>query len=136
MQKARRHPTNGLRPLVGVWFQDLLTPVSRVLFTFPSRYLFAIALSMVFSLGRWCCQFHRGFLRSPTTQEYISIINIHQYVTLTLYGPVSQLILFIPIINYMHPTTPKMPKHLWFGLFPVRSPLLRESLLISTPPAT
>src|SRR5690606_7492457 len=23
MQKARRHPTKGLRPLVGVWFQDL-----------------------------------------------------------------------------------------------------------------
>ena len=23
MQKARRHPKTGLRPLVGVWFQDL-----------------------------------------------------------------------------------------------------------------
>ena len=27
-----------------------------------------------------------------------------------------------------------MPKHLWFRLFPVRSPLLRESLLFSFPP--
>ena len=27
MQKARRHPTNGLRPLVGVWFQDLFHSV-------------------------------------------------------------------------------------------------------------
>ena len=27
-----------------------------------------------------------------------------------------------------------MPKHSWFGLFPVRSPLLRESLLFSFPP--
>jgi hypothetical protein len=30
------------------------------------------------------------------------------------------------------PTTPKLPKQLWFGLFPVRSPLLRESLLFSS----
>ena len=27
MQKARRHPTKGLRPLVGVWFQDLFHSV-------------------------------------------------------------------------------------------------------------
>ena len=37
---------------------------------------------------------------------------------------------------YCSPTTPKMPKHFWFGLFPVRSPLLRESLLFSIPPGT
>ena len=29
-----------------------------------------------------------------------------------------------------------MPKHHWFGLFPVRSPLLRESLLFSFPTGT
>jgi hypothetical protein len=29
------------------------------------------------------------------------------------------------------PTTPTVPKDRWFGLFPVRSPLLRESRLIS-----
>ncbi len=34
------------------------------------------------------------------------------------------------------PTTPTMPKHYWFGLIPVRSPLLRESLLFSSPPGT
>ena len=27
MQKARRHPTKGLRPLVSVWFQDLFHSV-------------------------------------------------------------------------------------------------------------
>ena len=31
---------------------------------------------------------------------------------------------------------PIMPKHHWFGLFPVRSPLLRESLLFSFPTGT
>ena len=34
MQKARRHPF-GLRPLVGIQFQVLLTPVSRYFSPFP-----------------------------------------------------------------------------------------------------
>lgn len=34
------------------------------------------------------------------------------------------------------PTTPQPPKRLRFGLFPVRSPLLRESRLFSFPPGT
>ena len=33
------------------------------------------------------------------------------------------------------PTTPDV-KNIWFRLFPVRSPLLRKSLLLSLPPAT
>src|SRR5439155_9839763 len=42
MQKARRHSTRLLRPLVGTWFQVLFHSPSGVLFTFPSRYLFTI----------------------------------------------------------------------------------------------
>ena len=61
MQKARRHP-EGLRPLVGVWFQVLFTPLVAVLFTFPSRYWFTIGLSGVFSLGRWYCHLQTEFL--------------------------------------------------------------------------
>ena len=34
------------------------------------------------------------------------------------------------------PTTPKRPEPLRFGLFPVRSPLLGESLLFSLPTGT
>ena len=34
------------------------------------------------------------------------------------------------------PITPTMPKHNWFGLFPVRSPLLGESFLFSSPMGT
>ena len=36
----------------------------------------------------------------------------------------------------MHPYNPKQYKIAWFGLIPVRSPLLRESQLISTPAGT
>jgi len=44
MQKVRRCPTinGGLRQLVDNRFQILLTPLKGVLFTFPSRYYFAI----------------------------------------------------------------------------------------------
>ena len=42
----------------------------------------------------------------------------------------------LQIFAYRSPTTPTMPKQCWFGLFPVRSPLLRESLLFSLPPPT
>ena len=69
MQKARRHPTKGLRPLVSVWFQKLLTSLRRILFTFPSRYLFTIGLSGVFSLTGWCRQIQRGFHLPPPTQD-------------------------------------------------------------------
>ena len=69
MQKARRHPTKGLRPLVGARFQGLFTPLLGVLFTFPSRYLFTIGLSGVFSLTGWCRQIQREFHRLPPTQD-------------------------------------------------------------------
>ena len=38
--------------------------------------------------------------------------------------------------NVTGPSTPTTPKRYRFGLFPVRSPLLRESLLFSLPPGT
>ena len=40
-----------------------------MLFTFPSRYLFAIGLMGVFSLGGWSRQIHAGFLVSRATQD-------------------------------------------------------------------
>ncbi len=43
----------------------------------------------------------------------------------------------LPLLSrvvYRSPTTPTLPKQDWFRLFPVRSPLLRESLLFSFPP--
>ena len=50
-------------------FRDYFTLLFGVLFTFPSRYLFAIGLSGVFSLARWCWQIPTRFLRSRGTQD-------------------------------------------------------------------
>ncbi len=48
----------------------------------------------------------------------------------------SRILLLKIIYSRRGPTTPQRPKSLRFRLFPVRSPLLRESLLFSFPPGT
>ena len=85
MQKARRHPTKGLRPLVSVWFQVYCTPLFKVLFTFPSRYQFTIGLSRVFSLTGWCRQIPTGRLRPRSTQDTTRYINYVVYGIITLF---------------------------------------------------
>ncbi len=49
-------------------FRVYFTPLSRVLFTFPSRYWYTIGHTVVFSLARWCWRIPAGFLRSRGTQ--------------------------------------------------------------------
>ena len=65
LQKARRHPAprgpSGLRLLAGARFQVLFHSPPGVLFTFPSRYWFAIGHRSVFSLGGWSPLLRTGF---------------------------------------------------------------------------
>ena len=49
-------------------FRVCFTPLSRVLFTFPSRYWYTIGHTVVFSLARWCWLIPAGFHRSRGTQ--------------------------------------------------------------------
>src|SRR5207237_8711705 len=76
MQKVRRHPLRlraiGLRPLVSVRFQVLLTQLIAVLFTVQSPYLFTIGHRGVFSLGRWSGQLHTEFHELRATLERLS----------------------------------------------------------------
>ena len=92
MQKVRRHPTRGLRPLVGNWFQVYFTPLTGVLFTFPSRYWFTIGRLLVFSLTRWSAQIHTGFHVSRATQELPRFPPVFGYGSVTLYGSTFQMI--------------------------------------------
>ena len=61
LQKARRHTAWVLRLLVGARFQALFHSPLGVLFTFPSRYWFAIGHRRVFSLGGWSPRLRTGF---------------------------------------------------------------------------
>jgi hypothetical protein len=58
------------------------------------------------------------------------------YGTITLFGHTFQYVLLTNLPKYRSPTTPILPKQNWFGLFPLRSPLLRKSLLFSFPAPT
>ena len=66
LQKVRDH-TLVLSLLVGARFQVLFHSPFGVLFTFPSRYLFAIGHMLVFSLRGWSPYLHNGFLVSGAT---------------------------------------------------------------------
>ena len=60
-----------------------------------------------------------------------------EYGAITLYGQVFQPVLLSNCGSRDDgPTTPYAPKGVWFGLVPVRSPLLRKSLLFSLPRVT
>ena len=100
MQKVRRHPTRGLRPLVGNWFQVYFNPLTGVLFTFPSRYWFTIGRLLVFSLTRWSAQIHTGFHVSRATQDTSRLFLVFAYGSITLFGSTFQRILLTLKIPY------------------------------------
>jgi hypothetical protein len=150
MQKARGHPLPrraiGLPLTVGTWFQVLFTPLNGVLFTFPSRYSFTIGHQLVFSLGRWSSRLPTGFHVSRGTRvKHPGRAIAFAYGAVTLCGAPSQT-LRLPMAFLTprevrsplrcSPTTPLLQRlraltQMRFGLFPVRSPLLGESRLIS-----
>ena len=93
MQKARRHPwvnpkanRDGLRPLVGMWFQVHYPPLVGVLPIFRSRYLFAIGRQGVLSLARWTSRIRARFHVSGPTQVPVGRVSFAAYGTITLCG--------------------------------------------------
>ena len=104
---------------------------SGVLFTFPSRYFCTIGHPFVFSLGGWSPLLQTGFHVSHPTLD-----------------PSSYTRSFLQACHLLWRGFPSRFSHRsytkWrsatplarFGLFPVRSPLLRESRLFSFPLVT
>jgi hypothetical protein len=142
MQKVRSHPllvrrrAIGLPLFVGKRFQGLFHSPPGVLFTFPSRYWFTIGRQVVFSLGGWSPQIPTRFLVSGGTRDTSRAVRDFAYGAITLYGGHFQVLWLSRSVPYRGPTTPPRISSLRFGLFPVRSSLLRESRLISLPPVT
>ena len=107
-----------------------------MLFTFPSRYWSTIGLSGVFSLAGWSRPIHAEFLVLRATQDPATV-RIASGTRLS--RPVVALSRAFPsrcVVRHCGPTTPAAPRRRRFGLFPVRSPLLGESLLFSLPAGT
>ncbi len=135
MQKACRNPV-GPRHLVGTRFQVCFTPLKGVLFTFPSRYWFAIGHRLVFSLGGWAPRIRTAFhVCRPTWDPARASIGFG-YGALALFGRLFQAVP-LPISSPMSRSRNPREQAPWFGLVRVRSPLLAQSLcLISVPPGT
>ena len=105
MQKARRHTgscpkakATVLRPLVGIWFQVLLTRLTAVLFTFHSRYFCAIGRQVVLSLGRWSSRIHTRFHVSGITWDAVSESFPFAYRAVTFCGRPFHAVLLGPLL--------------------------------------
>ena len=113
-----------------------------MLFTFPSRYLFTIGRKRVFSLGRWSSQIPTGFHVSRSTRVSLPERPCRfAYGTITPCGrPFQGRSTTTRFCNFPDKpeATPQPCRYCYpqFGLFPFRSPLLRESRLISVPGGT
>ena len=108
------------------------TPLQGFSFTFPSRYCFTIGHSGVFSLTRWSSLIHTGFHVSRTTRDKNMSKQSFGLRDFHLLWCRIQLLHLTCLTNVFLPTTPVSR----FRLFPVRSPLLRKSRLLSSPSAT
>ena len=142
MQKARgqafrriapRHspPTACRHTVSGYYF----TPLTGVLFTFPSRYWFTIGRQGVFSLTRWSSWILTGFHVSRDTQDTrrepasCRLPGCHRLWPIVPDRSTTLLVCHSRCDGPYNPTVQAR----WFGLFRVRSPLLAESLLFSVP---
>ena len=101
-----------LRPLVGAWFQVLFhSSQIEVLFTFPSRYWFAIGLMGVFSLTGWSRRIRAGFLVSRVTQDTAMPLCASDKGLSPATAPLSRELLLTRRVQRRGPTTPAMRCH-------------------------
>ena len=143
MQKARSHmyPSRRMNHAPTACMHTVSGSVSlavRRSFHLSLTVLCTIGHRFVFSLGGWSPQIQPGFLvprptRVPLQLRYSRFV----YGTLTPYGPPFQTrSTTLSLRPRKGPTTPDGFNPTRFRLFPVRSPLLRESHLMSFPPGT
>ena len=129
----RSHPFTSKR------FHVLLNSLFKVLFNFPSRYLSAIGLVSVFSL-RWSLPPTLGcILKQPDSKEAPSKDQGRRRGLTPALGkaPIrgtrTTEVLARLLLNTTVPVT-RLGGGFGAGLFPLHSPLLRESSLVSFPP--
>ena len=101
-----------------------------VLFTFPSRYLFAIGLRRVFSLGGWARRIHAGFHVPRATQDAAVLRTAARKGLSPSMARLSRRFRSPVLLQCRGPTTPSGPEPGRFGLLPGRSPLLGESRFV------
>ena len=89
----------------------------------------------VFCLGGWSPLLHTGFLVSRTTLDSVLRVLVFAYQAFTVFGTVSQQFRLRFFAGLMV-LNPGKVSFTGLGFFPVRSPLLGVSRLISFPRVT
>ena len=125
---------NVLYVLVSIRFQVLFHSAPAVLFTFPSRYYALSVAKEYFALEGGPPCFSQGssclaILWIPTSFVLFRLQGFYFLRPTFPSGSTKEL------PDYVGPQ-PRRTEVLRFGLFPVRSPLLGESRLITFPPGT
>ena len=135
MQKACGHRKSGSRSLEAHDFRICFTPLRRVLFTFPSRYLCTIGRWQVFSLGGWAPRIRAEFHVFRPTQESsgFGLGSSHTGLSPAAASLSRDLCWPRRPVAWSYNPGEHAPR---FGLVRVRSPLLAESRLISSPRGT
>ena len=135
MQKARRRPqaSTACRHTVSGSFS---LPYSGFFSPFPHGTSSLSVSQEYLALPDGSGGFRQDFTCPALLRVLLSINIYFVYGIITLYDRPFQTCSTINATKCRSPTTPYMPKHTWFGLFPLRSPLLRKSLLFSLPTPT
>ena len=93
--------------LVDMRFQVLLTPLTGVLFTFPSRYLFTIGRQGVFSLIQWSGRIHAEFHVHRITWDAPRGLQAFAHPAVTVFGRTFQIVTLTFHLPYQGPSTPE-----------------------------
>ena len=134
LQKVRGRTSLVLPLLVNTGFQVLFLSPSGVLFTFPSRYYALSVNSKYLALGGGPPCFPQDF-SCPAVLWYHLAILAFAYAAVTPFGPAFQRS-SAQLSSLVDGPQPQASVDPWFGLFPLRSPLLRASSFLSSPPGT
>ena len=125
---------NVLCVLVNIWFQVLFHSAPAVLFTFPSRYYALSVAKEYFALegGPPCFSQGSSCLAILWIPALLTLFRLQGFYFLRPTFPSGSTKEF----SIFAGPQPRRTEVLRFGLFPVRSPLLGESRLITFPPGT
>ena len=134
--KGKRSPPCGSsHTLYAIGFRFYFTPLTGVLFTIPSRYLFTIGCQRVFSLIQWSGQIHAEFHVHRITWD-ASRGRPTSLTRLSRSLAAFSTALSSSFVSHIEVPQPRKDKSLRFRLFRFRSPLLTESRSFSFPGVT
>ena len=134
LQKVRGRTHKVLPQLVNTGFQVLFHSPPGVLFTVPSQY-YALSVTKEYLALRGGPRF---FPQGSTCLVVLWMLSAAYGFRLRGFHPLWLAFprpFAYPIRSRMTVRNPSMHAR-WFGLFPFRSPLLRESIFLSLPPGT